>query len=78
MTGHETLSAAAKRLWEAQEELCRAAEAVDSLAVNDDTLARTLGDDGEHLTHYVQDASKRARTVALKLNRCVIDSLSAA
>jgi hypothetical protein len=75
MTGYETLSQAARRLWLAQQELCRAAEYIDALAVNDDSLARTIGDDGEYLSASIAPVAKAARAVALKLDRCVLDSI---
>ena len=77
MTGHEIQSAAARRLWAAQRELCLAADEIDGLIAADSGLARTLGDDGEFLSHECHSTAAKSRGVALKLDRCISDQFPA-
>lgn len=78
MTGHETLAAAAKRLWLAQEELCRAAEHVDLLALDDELLAATISFEGEIFSSECHQLARKARGIALKIDRCVLDNIAVA
>lgn len=73
MTTEQDRQRMAERLWAAQRELDLA---VAELSAVDDSTARTLGDDGEYLEAEARELLKKVRSVACRLDRCVMNKFA--
>lgn len=56
-------------LWDLQRRLQKATTELSEWIGEDDSLARTLGNDGEYIESETADFAKKIRTVCLRLDR---------